>query len=286
MKEFENRYYPLKRAFVSCSEKFHRVKPLFGQKFRFSDSEITVWHLTLPGTARTSGKRILFSSDWHWHDSARNRKLLEEYSRLAGEFPADIQILGGDQCDDADTLDKLPEFLKKIASLAPETFAVNGNWEAGKRWLNPEYFAGLYASCGITLLENRSVISGGFRLTGLPDISSINFRYLPEMEKVPELTDILLTHNPDGAVAADRKGFLRNFSLILCGHTHGGQCRLPLLGALYIPSFYHRKFDRGIFCRRGLNLSMLVSSGMGEHRHTKRFNCPPEAVIVEFKKDE
>jgi predicted MPP superfamily phosphohydrolase len=282
--EFESRYYPLKRAFDLRSEKFHRADKVRTETLRFKGNILTALQVFLPAPdAAVKGKRLIYSSDWHWHDSSRNRRLLDEYTELCQKFPADIQLLGGDLCDDADTLDKLPYLLSHLSPLAPVTIAANGNWEAGKRWLKPDYFAGLYAANRITSVENSSVICGKFRITVLPDVSSIDFRYLPELEKIPDITDILLTHNPDGVVAADRKGFLRNFSLVLCGHTHGGQCRLPLFGAIYIPSFYHRKFDRGVFERRGLNLKMIVSSGIGEHRHTRRFLCPPQAVIVEFK---
>lgn len=283
MNEFESRYYPLKREFAGRSAKFHRASDLHPRLERFKGRILTAQRLFLPvDDGDSKGKRLIFSSDWHWHDSPRNHRLLDEFIRLNEQYPADIQLLGGDLCDDADCLGSLPFLLEKLAGLSPVTIAVNGNWEAGKRWLDEEYFARLYARYNIKLLENSQLTCGKIRFTGLPDISSINFRYLPEPEKLPGVTDILLTHNPDGAVSADRKGFLRNFSLILCGHTHGGQCRLPLIGALYIPSFYHRKFDRGVFAHRGLNVKLFVSSGIGEHRHTRRFLCPPEAVIVEL----
>ncbi len=284
MNEFESRYYPLKRAFHLRSEKFHRTDKVRTETLRFKGCILTALQVFIPSpNGALQGKRLIYSSDWHWHDSSRNHRLLDEYTRLCQQFPAYIQLLGGDLCDDADTLDKLPFLLSHLTTLAPVTIAVNGNWEAGKRWLKPEYFAGLYAANRITFLENSSSVCGNFRITALPDISSIDFRYLPESEKLRGVTDILLTHNPDGVVAADRKGFLRNFSLVLCGHTHGGQCRLPLFGAFYIPSFYHRKFDCGVFERRGLNFKMIVSSGIGEHRHTRRFLCPPQAIIVEFQ---
>ena len=185
MNEFENRYYPLKRAFDMRSEKFHRAKKLRMEKIRFKGCSLAAQRLILPATnADIRGKRLIFSSDWHWHNSTRNQQILAEFIRLNEQFPADIQLLGGDLCDDADTLDKLPALLSAISPLAPATIAVNGNWEAGKRWLDKNYFADLYAAHHITLLENSSFICGGkLRFTGMPDISSINFRYLPEPEK-------------------------------------------------------------------------------------------------------
>lgn len=254
------------------------------QRFRFSGKKLTLLKLLLGSpTPQVKGKRIAFISDWHWHDSERNHRILEEFTGLMKQFSPDILLLGGDLCDDAEYLDSISGLLEKLSGIAPNVIAVNGNWETGKRWLGENFFAELYRKHGITLLENDSLTCDGFRFIGLPDISSINFHYLPEFPSAPELTDILLVHSPDGVIAADHRGFLRNIRFAFCGHTHGGQIRIPLLGALYCPSFYQTKFASGIFERRGLKMKMIVSSGIGEHAKTGRFLCPPEVIIAEFR---
>lgn len=282
--EFEARYFPLKRAFRMRSDKYRRCRSLKAKRLRFAGKKLTMLKIA-PGapTPGVKRKRIVFVSDWHWHDSARNKQILAEFTGLMKQFPPDVLLLGGDLCDDAEYLDTLPELLKQLTDIAPCVIAVNGNWETGKRWLNEEYFAELYRQYGIDLLENRALEYGGFRFFGLPDISSINFRKLPELSAAPELTDILLVHSPDGVIAADHEGFLRNFRFAFCGHTHGGQVRLPLIGALYCPGFYQTKYASGIFERRGLKIKMIVSSGIGEHANTRRFLCPPEVIIAEFR---
>ena len=70
--------------------------------------------------------------------------------------------------------------------------------------------------------------------------------------------------------------------MALCGHTHGGQWRLPLAGAIYVPSLYRRRFDRGWFRRDGSGTLMFVSVGAGELSLHGRFNCPREAAVIEF----
>ena len=60
---------------------------------------------------------------------------------------------------------------------------------------------------------------------------------------------------------------------MLSGHNHGGQIRLPVLGPVFMPSIYSRRFDRGFF-RSGQTL-LYVSEGIGG-KHPIRYGCPPE----------
>jgi predicted MPP superfamily phosphohydrolase len=80
---------------------------------------------------------------------------------------------------------------------------------------------------------------------------------------------ILLSHAPDRFYWAERLGF----DLMLSGHNHGGQVRLPIVGAVFMPSRYSRRFDRGFFRRGGLTLH--VSPGVAG-KHPVRYGCVPE----------
>jgi len=86
---------------------------------------------------------------------------------------------------------------------------------------------------------------------------------------------ILLTHTPDifPKVPSD-------VNLTLAGHTHGGQVRLPLLGALIVPSDYGNKYSSGLIEEKGKK--MIVTNGIGVSILPIRFNCPPEIVVLEF----
>ena len=282
--KFDERYFPLKRSFRLRSAKYRRCRDLRMPRTRFPGKKLTLRTLLFPAPhAGLKGKKIVFISDWHWHNSERNRQLLAEFTELMEKISPDLLLLGGDLCDDAEYLDFLPPLLEKLASLAPEVIAVMGNWETGKRWLPENFFAELYAKHGITMLENSEKIVSGMRIFGLADLSSINFHRLPEPPHEENIANILLVHSPDGVISADSKGFLRHFPLAFCGHNHGGQIRLPLIGALFCPSFYFTKFDSGIFERRGLKIKMVVSAGIGEHSHSRRIFCPPEMILTEFQ---
>jgi predicted MPP superfamily phosphohydrolase len=82
---------------------------------------------------------------------------------------------------------------------------------------------------------------------------------------------VALSHNPDTAQVVDKK----SPGLILSGHTHGGQVRLPFVGALYLNT-YNRRLDQGLFHLR--HSTLYVSRGIG-YIHRIRFYCRPEIPI-------
>jgi predicted MPP superfamily phosphohydrolase len=91
---------------------------------------------------------------------------------------------------------------------------------------------------------------------------------------------ILLYHSPDLAPQAAQAGM----DLQLSGHTHGGQVRLPLYGALYAGSLYGKKFESG---RTQVgDLTLYVSRGIGLEGGSAprlRFNCAPEVILWEIR---
>jgi uncharacterized protein len=67
------------------------------------------------------------------------------------------------------------------------------------------------------------------------------------------------------------------------GHYHGGQFRLPFLGALVVPSTHGRRFDRGHFKVGPTHL--FVSAGMGCAAPAYRIYCPPDFYVVDLEID-
>ena len=81
-------------------------------------------------------------------------------------------------------------------------------------------------------------------------------------------------HEPDFADEYARDG---RVSLQLSGHSHGGQVRLPGLGALRLPP-YARKYDSGLY-RIG-QMWLYTNRGIGVIRPPVRINCPPEITEI------
>jgi predicted MPP superfamily phosphohydrolase len=84
---------------------------------------------------------------------------------------------------------------------------------------------------------------------------------------------ILITHNPD--VFPDVPARVR---LTIAGHTHGGQVRLPLIGAPMVPSRYGQRYARGLIRENGR--SLFVNTGTGVSILPVRFGVPPEVSIL------
>lgn len=91
---------------------------------------------------------------------------------------------------------------------------------------------------------------------------------------------LLLTHAPDIAPDADALGI----DLYLCGHTHGGQIRLPLIGALASASHLGKRFVMGRY--EMVNATVYTSRGVGMEglgAPRARFLCPPEIILWEIQ---
>lgn len=152
-------------------------------------------------------------------------------------------------------------------------------------------------SAGIPVYENRAtrLVKDGrpFWIAGLGDQSSFAPRaWAPGVTPGPQgwesthdlpatmrlVTDdapvVLMAHEPDiFDQVPDR------VALTVCGHTHGGQVRIPGMMP-YVPSLYGDRFIYGHIVERGRHL--IVSSGLGCSSAPVRFGVPPEIVIVEL----
>ncbi len=122
----------------------------------------------------------------------------------------------------------------------------------------------------------------GLPCTHDPEQDSERLREL--MRQVPaHAFAILLYHSPDLFPEASALGI----DLYLCGHTHGGQIRLPLIGALVTASIYGKRYEMGLY-RRG-STTMYVSRGLGMEglgMPRMRLMCPPEIVLIHLRSDE
>lgn len=101
----------------------------------------------------------------------------------------------------------------------------------------------------------------------------------PDFSQKPgfAIPSLFLYHSPELMPQASQHGF----DLYLCGHTHGGQIRLPLLGPVFTSSQLGREFVMGHYVRGRTNL--YVSRGIGLEGLSApriRFLCPPEIILV------
>jgi hypothetical protein len=168
------------------------------------------------------------------------------------------------------------------AALNPRdgVIAVRGNHDM---WIAPRLCLEAFSARGITVLDNgvREIVRGDARIyfVGVADLwtGSPHFTLLPERGQ--GVTTILLAHNPD-YVAESLGRDDRRFELALCGHTHGGQVRLPFGGVVF-DNVADKRFVSGLV-QVGPQ-QVFTSTGIGVVEIPVRINCPPEAVVVTLR---
>lgn len=100
------------------------------------------------------------------------------------------------------------------------------------------------------------------------------FTPIPDLAACPEsLFKLCLSHTPDNLPWARKHGI----DLMLAGHVHGGQIRLPLIGSIFCPSRYSRRYDCGTFYEAPT--LMHVSRGLAG-QHPLRYRCRPEVTRI------
>ena len=272
---------PLARPFKPRLANWQRCRVAEAPALRL-DGGLKLRRFFLPvADAAAVGRRIIFVSDLHYNATAEEDRRIDALTEALFGLRGDILLLGGDAVGDACRMKGLPRALRRFAACADTALAVPGNWERGKRWLGIDFWRGVYADGGFELLCNESREAGAFYVYGSDELVH-GFPELPPERGGEGRFRILLCHRPDTVISFDSGDRLSSWQLALCGHTHGGQWRLPFLGALYVPSFYWRTLDRGWFRRRGEELRMFVSPGAGELSLPGRFACPREAAVVDL----
>ena len=178
------------------------------------------------------------------------------------------------------------DFAQKAARLAPCYF-VTGNHEHRLEQEELKDFLSRLEQLGVTVLRNEAVTMGmgasSFRLLGV----DCQQGRTDTVEKLmagarPGQLQILLSHKPHYAENYARAGV----DLVLCGHAHGGQFRLPVVGGLFAPGQgIVPKYTAGMY-RLGEQTTMLVSRGLGNSSFPVRVGNPPQLCVVTLRHGE
>jgi predicted MPP superfamily phosphohydrolase len=233
-------------------------------------TEISLEDKGLPGNF--NGFKIAHVSDLH------NSHLWKQVIEKLQKAKPDIICITGDIVDCSKTdLSPTVDFVKAAMQIAP-CYYVTGNHELNLDSAAYERLIGGLKAMGVTVLENETVtIRRGdhqIHLIGVPWDSSL---YEGEAAQL-DAYRILLSHAPEQFDSYVEAGF----DLVLAGHAHGGQFRLPLLGGLYAPGQgVFPKYDSGIFAIG--RTDMVVSRGIGNSVIPVRFANRPEVILIVLK---
>lgn len=217
--------------------------------------------------------RIVFLTDLHagsFYPAAR----YELIAREAAALHPDVVLLGGDYVvDRAEPIVDLKALSGIQARLGK--YFVLGNHDLIDR---PADIRRALTSYGYTDLTNECVrLEANGRSCELQAVDDIWYGKVKRFTRSsPSLPHLTLSHEPD--LLMDLKE--GDTDLVLIGHTHGGQLRLPSIGALIpIPSKLGRAADQGEKIIHGI--PCIISNGLGESDGRARLLAPPEIVVVE-----
>ncbi|MGE3822110.1 MAG: metallophosphoesterase [Isosphaeraceae bacterium] len=224
------------------------------------------WEITVSGLPTAlDGLSLLHFSDLHLAPCFRREYFDRVFDQLA-TLESDLALFTGDLVDHDDVIDWVSPLFQRVHGRLG-SFAILGNHDTKH---DAALLRDRVAEAGYTPLDGAwaTVSSHGARIALAGTAHPWGPK--PDLERRPDAdVQILLSHVPDlfyWAVQSD-------FDLMLSGHNHGGQVRLPVLGPVFMPSLYSRRFDRGFFRRAGLTLH--VSQGVAG-QHPIRYGCPPE----------
>jgi predicted MPP superfamily phosphohydrolase len=247
------------------------------------------------------GLRVVLISDIHGGSHGVDEARIHQVVETANSQNPDIIVLLGDYVSQPISnrpmrerpplmpMDKIADALSGLR--APDgVFAVLGNHDG---WYDDAAVANELRRVGFNVLDGEvaSIERGGrrLRLLGLKDHMHAQDwkKFSSEARDLLSATEgtgnvVVLEHSPDilPIITSDRP-ISMDLKLILAGHTHGGQVRLPIIGSPIVPSSYGQKYVAGHIWDAGVD--MFVTTGIGTSVLPFRFMVPPEIAVLTIR---
>ena len=226
---------------------------------------LKVRHLRV-GTEPPTHRFVHFTDLHHKGDRHYLKLVVDKINSLAPDFV----------CFTGDIIEEekfLAEALEILSGIKSPMFGVPGNHDYWSRISFEPIHHCFNATGGAWLLDERREIAGGkVNLIGI----TCSHGQQATLPLNPAMKNILLMHYP----AWVKKLSGQKFDLLLAGHSHGGQVRIPFWGPLVVP-YAVDEFDWGLFQTAAGPL--YVNAGIGYvYSYNFRFNCRPEITVIEI----
>ena len=234
--------------------------------------------------AAFDGFRIAQLSDIHF-DQFMTPEYLESVVKLVNAQKPDVVMLtgdyvgrdGGQSRQSLDAAEQCAAILSRLQSPLG-SFAVLGNHDC---WAGADAVCEIVNAAHIQVMRNQAHTlerhGARLHLAGVDDVTAGLARADKALRGVPqEECCVAAVHEPD--FADELRKFAVDFQI--SGHSHGGQIRLPGVGAVVLPALA-RKYSKGAY-RIG-QLQLYTNSGLGVIGVPMRLLCPPEVSLFELK---
>jgi predicted MPP superfamily phosphohydrolase len=250
------------------------------EPFRIGVTRATLHSSKLKGSLPL---RLMHISDLHVERiTSRERDLVD----LAEEIDPELIVLTGDYLNLSSVRDSAAqaEVRELLAELCERThgavYAITGSPPVDLKGVIPRIFDDLPVTWLLDSVADLHIQGHTLRLVGMR-CTDERSRDAPRLRRLVadaegEAFTVLLYHSPDLMPEAVELGV----DLYLCGHTHGGQIRLPFFGALVTSSHFWKRYEMGRYDADGTTLYVsrgLGMEGLGAPR--ARFLSPPEVIV-------
>lgn len=221
--------------------------------------------------------RIIHISDTHFHKRFSANRLLYLITKI-NRYQPDFIVFTGDLMDHYHKAQNLryalPPYLQALQAKKAK-LAIYGNHDIGG---NAKYvYEKMMEESGFQILRNDRIAFPDYKLAffGIDDaLAGYEDKKITEARLQP--VQILLAHEPDLIDCLN----MQQIDIMLSGHTHGGQIRIPLLTRLRLPKG-GKHYPKGLYTVKNTLLS--VTNGIGTTVLPMRFSCPSEIVLYELK---
>jgi uncharacterized protein len=240
--------------------------------------------VSLPWSAQPL--RIAILTDLHVGSPFNGIDNLRRVVDLTNAAQADMICLLGDlviQGVAGGTFVSPEDIARELARLTSRvgTFAVLGNHDG---WLGRDRVRRALTANGVRVVEDTAIgvdtPAGVVWVAGVSDLWTGPHDLGAALSAVTSAAEpvILLTHNPDVFPMVPGR-----VALTIAGHTHGGQVRLPWIGAPIVPSRFGQRFAAGHVVEGGRHL--FIATGVGTSIIPVRFRVPPAVTILQLVSD-
>ena len=244
---------------------------------------ITEYNINISKFPELDNKKILFFSDLHFGSQKVD---IKNCQNIVKSITPDWIVFGGDLITYACFQEEAFSFLNDIFSEHKHIpkIAVFGNWDRRRnKWYPTSKWHDAFNSIGFKLLVNENIEFPELNFYGMDEPRLGNPQIIKNCLSNDKF-NCIISHSVDPVIDTINEVPPDFQRLYLCGHSHGGQIRVPFFGALVTSTKYWKLFEYGHYFHPQNNINLIMTSGVGTTRLPFRIFCDPEIVVIKFTK--